>query len=63
MTVRTLLAKCDDYQFQILILQFPALGKNYRIAGMFIITRAISTPREVELGGGKEGASRLRMRM
>ena len=47
-TARTRLEKCDDYQFQILILQFPALGKNYRIAGMFIITRALSTPRDVE---------------
>ena len=47
-TARTRLAKCDDYQFQILILQFPALGKNYCIAGMFIITRALSTPRDVE---------------
>ena len=26
-TARTLLAKCDDYQFQRLNLQFPALGK------------------------------------
>ena len=41
---RTLLAKCDDYQFQKLIPQFPALGKNYRVASMFIITRAVSTP-------------------
>ena len=27
-TTRTLLEKCDDYQFQRLILQFPALGKK-----------------------------------
>ena len=27
-TARTLLAKCDDYQFQRLILQFPAFGKK-----------------------------------
>ena len=27
-TAQTLLAKCDDYCFQRLILQFPALGKN-----------------------------------
>ena len=48
-TARTLLPKCDDYQFQRLILQFPALGKNIcRIASMFIITRAVSTPRDVE---------------
>ena len=46
-TAQTLLAKCDDYRFQILILQFPA-GKNYRIASMFITTRAVSTPRDVE---------------
>ena len=31
-----------------LILQFPAFGKKYRIAGMFIITRASCTPRDVE---------------
>ena len=47
-TARTLLAKCDDQRFQRLILQFPALGKNYRIARMFIITRAVSVPRDVE---------------
>ena len=47
-TARTLLAKCDDQQFQRLILQSPALGKNYRIARMFIITRAVSVPRDVE---------------
>ena len=47
-TTQTLLAKCDDYQFQRLILQFPALGKKYRIASMFIISRAVSTPRDVE---------------
>ena len=27
-TAQTLLAKCDDYRFQWLILQFPALGKK-----------------------------------
>ena len=48
-TTQTLLAKCDDYQFQRLILQFPALGKNYRIATMFILTQAASTPRDVEI--------------
>ena len=47
-TARTLLVKCDDQRFQRLILQFPALGKNYRIARMFIITRAVSVPRDVE---------------
>ena len=47
-TAQTPLAKCDDYRFQRLILQFPALGKKYRIASMFIITRAVSTPRDVE---------------
>ena len=31
-----------------LILQFPASGKKHRIASMFIITRAVSTPRDVE---------------
>ena len=35
-TAQTPLAKCDDYRFQKLILQFPALGKKYRIASMFI---------------------------
>ena len=44
-TARTLLEKCDDYQFQRSILQFPVIGKNYRIASMFIITRALGTPR------------------
>ena len=47
-TAQTLLAKCDDYRFQRLILQFPALGKKYRIASMFIVTRAVSAPRDVE---------------
>ena len=47
-TAQTLLAKCDDYRFQRSILQFPALGKKYRIASMFILTRAVSTPRDVE---------------
>ena len=47
-TAQTLLAKCDDYGFQRSILQFPALGKKFRIASMFIITRAVSTPRDVE---------------
>ena len=42
-TAQTLLAKCDDYRFQRLILQFPALGKKYRIASIFIITRAVSS--------------------
>ena len=36
------------YQFQRLILQFPALGKNYGIASMFILTRGLRTPRDVE---------------
>ena len=44
----TLLAKCDDYRFQWLILRFPALRKKYRSASMFIMTRAVSTPRDVE---------------
>ena len=48
-TARTLLAKYNDYQFQRLILQFPALVKNYRIVFMFIITQAASTPRDVEI--------------
>ena len=39
-TARTRLAR--------LIPQFPALGKNYRIASMLIITRALSTPRDDE---------------
>ena len=47
-TAQTLLAKCVDYRFQRLILQFPALGKKYRIASMFIVTRAVSAPRDVE---------------
>ena len=47
-TAQTLLAKCDHYRFQRLILQFPALGKKYRIASMFIVTRAVSAPRDVE---------------
>ena len=47
-TAQTLLAKCDHYRFQRLILQFPALGKKYRIGGMFTITRALRTPRDVE---------------
>ena len=47
-TAQTLLVKYDDYRFQLLILQFPALGKKYRIASVFIMTRAVSTPRDVE---------------
>ena len=47
-TAQTLLAQCDDYRFQLLILQFPALGKKYRNASMFIMTRASSTPRDVK---------------
>ena len=47
-TAQTLLAKCDDYRFQRLILQFPAIGKKYRIASIFIITRAVSSLRDVE---------------
>ena len=47
-TARKPLAKCDDYQFQRLILQIPALGKIYRVASMFIMTRALGTPRDVE---------------
>ena len=47
-TAQTLLAKCVDYRFQRSILQFPALGKKYRIASMFIVTRAVSAPRDVE---------------
>ena len=39
-TARTRLAR--------LIPQFPALGKNYRIASMLIITRALNTPRDDE---------------
>ena len=31
-----------------LIFQIPALRKKYLIAGMFIITRALRTPRDVE---------------
>ena len=46
-TAQALLAKCDQYRFQGLIFQFPALGKQYLIAGMFIITRALRTPRDV----------------
>ena len=48
-TSQKLLVKCDDYRFQRLSLQFPALGKKYCIASMFIITRAVSTPRDVEI--------------
>ena len=47
-TAQTLLAKCDHYRFQRSILQFPPLGKKYRITGMFTITRALRTPRDVE---------------
>ena len=47
-TVQTLLAKCDHYRFQRLILQFPPSGKKYRIGGMFTITRALRTPWDVE---------------
>ena len=47
-TAQKLLAKCGGYRFQRLIPQFPALGKKYRIASMFIITRAVSTPRDVK---------------
>ena len=47
-TAQTLLVKCDDYRFQWLILRFPALRKKYRSASMFIMTRAVSTPRDVE---------------
>ena len=47
-TAQTLLAKCVDYRFQRSILQFPALGKKYRIASMFIINRALSTPWDVD---------------
>ena len=47
-TARTLLAKCDDNQFQRLILQFLTLEKNYRIASMLIIIGALSAPRDVE---------------
>ena len=47
-TAQTLLAKCDHYRFQRSILQFPPLGKKYRIAGMFTMTRALRTPRDVE---------------
>ena len=47
-TAQTLLAKCGGYRFQRLIPQFPALRKKYRIASMFIITRAVSTPRDVK---------------
>ena len=46
-TARTLLGICNDYQFQRLILQFPALGKNYPITSTFIITRKLSTPQDV----------------
>ena len=38
-----LLAKCDDYQFQLLIFQFPALEKNYHLTSMFIMTWAVNT--------------------
>ena len=47
-TAWTLLAKFKDYQFQRLILQFPTVRKNYRITSMFIVTRALSTPRDFE---------------
>ena len=47
-TAPTLLAKYDDYRFQRSILQFPALGKKYRIASIFIINQAVRTSRDVE---------------
>ena len=47
-TAQTLLAKCDHHRFQRSILQFPPLGKKYRIAGMFTVSRALRTPRDVE---------------
>ena len=47
-TAQTHLAKCDQHRFQRLVFQFPALGKKYLMAGMFIITRALRTPRDVE---------------
>ena len=47
-TAQKLLAKYDDYRFHRLILQVPALGKEYRITSMFIMTREVSTPRDVE---------------
>ena len=47
-TAQTLLAKCDHYRFQRAILQFPPLGKKYRIASMFTVSRALRTPRDVE---------------
>ena len=47
-TTQTLLAKCDHYRFQRSILQFPAFGKKYRIAGLFTVTRALRRPRDVE---------------
>ena len=47
-TAQTLLAKCDHYRFQRSILQFPPLGKKYRITGMFTVSRALRTPRDVE---------------
>ena len=47
-TAQTLLAKCDHYRLQRLILRFPPLGKKFRIGGMFTITRALRTPRDVE---------------
>ena len=45
---RRSLQKCDDYRFQRSILQFPALGKKYRIASIFIINQAVRTSRDVE---------------
>ena len=47
-TAQTLLAKCDHHRFQRSILQFPPLGKKYRITGMFTVSRALRTPRDVE---------------
>ena len=47
-TAQTLIAKCGDYRFQRLIIQFSALGEKISHRSMFIITRAVSTPRDVE---------------
>ena len=40
-TTQPPLAKCNDYQSRRLILEFPALEKNYRITSIIIITWAV----------------------
>ena len=54
-TAQTLPSKCGDYRFQRFDSSVSSfMEKKYRIASMFIITRAVSTPRDVE---GRESGS------